>query len=195
MKKLHTRGFTIIELLIATVIFSLVLLIITGAIIQFSKVYYKGVLTSKTQEVARSIVDEMSRSAQFSKTKSQSPPATNQAWCFGNNRFSYTLKKRLVPGQAVLRTDSAANGSCGYNGGVGTRELMGEGMQLLKLDVIEDAASGQITITAVVAYGADTDINIDNMNPANSSCKALTLGGQYCAISTVTSTVTRRLGN
>ncbi len=198
MKKLHTRGFTIIELLIATVAFSAVLLVITGAIIQFSKIYYKGVVTSKTQEVARSIADEMSRAAQFSKTKTpvaNNPgivSATGQAWCFGDKRFNYILGKRFSTSQPVLNADTAPAGSCTYNP-ASSRELVSENMQLLRLDVTENG--DKVSVTVTVAYGASTDINIDTSNPANSSCKTIRLGGQYCAISTVTNIVTRRLGS
>jgi prepilin-type N-terminal cleavage/methylation domain-containing protein len=90
MKKTNNKGFTIIELLIATVTFSVILLIITGAIIQFSKVYYKGVVSSRTQEAARSVVDEVSKAAQFSPDfKEDTNAAGGLAWCFGNKRFSF----------------------------------------------------------------------------------------------------------
>lgn len=194
MRRLQSRGFTIIELLIATVTFSLILLVITAAIIQFSKVYYKGVVTSKTQEVARSIADEVARSAQFSSKYSSSIGPTNKARCFGDRRFSYVLNEMPSSSQRSVVADTSASCTADLSALTSARrELLGENMQLLALDVITSGGGKEFTITVTVAYGNDTDM--DSPNSPNASCKQLTLGGQFCAVSTVTSTVTRRLGN
>ena len=66
MKKLNTRGFTIIELMIAATVFSIILLGASSAIIQIGRMYYKGVISSRTQNVTRTIMDDLSRAVQFS---------------------------------------------------------------------------------------------------------------------------------
>lgn len=188
MKKLNSRGFTIIELLIATVIFSLILLIITGAIIQFSKIYYKGVATSKTQEVARSIVDEVSRAAQFTSESVKKDTAAldpSGAWCLGDKRFSYKKNAVLSGTDKILIADTSTSSACTVDltlSPVTDRELMGDNMKLLTFDVVE--AGEVITITVTVGYGSDA---------ATTGCPAISLGGQYCAVNSITSTVTRRL--
>lgn len=60
------RGFTIIELLIAVTVFSMVLILITTGVLRFTRQYYKGVIEGQTQDVARSIIDDITRSVQFS---------------------------------------------------------------------------------------------------------------------------------
>jgi prepilin-type N-terminal cleavage/methylation domain-containing protein len=67
------KGFTIIELMISTIIFSLVLLGATAAIVQIGKQYYKGVTISRTQEVARSTVEEISQSLQYTSRDIKAP--------------------------------------------------------------------------------------------------------------------------
>ncbi len=57
LKRQH--GFTIIELMIATTIFSLVLMISLGAIMTITRMYYQGTLQAKTQNRVREIVDEI----------------------------------------------------------------------------------------------------------------------------------------
>jgi prepilin-type N-terminal cleavage/methylation domain-containing protein len=64
-KRSQQKGFTIIELMISTVIFSLVLLAASAAIIQIGKKYSRGITYTRTQEVARSTVDEIAQSLQF----------------------------------------------------------------------------------------------------------------------------------
>lgn len=183
MKQLNVRGFTIIELLIAIVSFSLVLLIITGAIIQFSKVYYHGVITSKTQEVARTIAEDIARSAQFS------PGVEEDAGCYllGSQRYSYTIEQLRDETTPVLRVDSAQ--SCDDPIGTDATEMMGENMQLRFIDVATDPDNPSVrTITVTTAYGDDVE-----GTGVNSQCPAISLGGQFCAVSTITNTITTRL--
>ncbi len=84
MKKRRTQsGFTIIEMLIATVVFSLVLLILSFGIIQIGRAYYKGTIQSRTQETARNIIDEISRGIQYSgeTIMTTQPDSLNPASC------------------------------------------------------------------------------------------------------------------
>lgn len=179
MKKMNTKGFTIIELLIATVTFALILLIITAAIIQFSKVYYKGVATSKTQEVARSIADDMSRAAQFSTSFNGSSPGV---YCFGDKRYSFNIDTITQP---VLIADVSASCTKKLSLVPATdRELIGENMKLLRLSAIE--VGDTITIEVTVAFG-------DAPTAISPTCPLISVGGQFCAVSTIQSTVTRRL--
>ena len=64
-KRAEQNGFTIIELLIATTVFSLILLISVAGILQISRMYYRGVTQSRTQETARSIIDEVGEAIRF----------------------------------------------------------------------------------------------------------------------------------
>lgn len=97
-------GFTIVELIIATVIFSAILLICTTGIIQIGRFYYKGITSAKTQEVARSTIDDISRSIQFSNDDVRPLPnpasatyggATYYSWCVGEIRYSFILNSQL----------------------------------------------------------------------------------------------------
>lgn len=182
MKKIDHKGFTIIELLIATVTFSVILLIVSGAIIQFSRVYYRGVITSKTQEVARSVVDEVARTAQFSSYLD----SVDGVYCLGDRRFRYVLNQVRTETNRVLISDvSLANCNPDISeNSDDDRELLADNMQLLDFKV-EDKGVNQFDVSVTVAYG--TDVNEDG------TCPALSLGGQYCAVSTVKSTVTKRL--
>lgn len=61
----HQAGFTIIELMIATLIFSTILIILTFSVLAASEHYYKGVVQSEVQNTARSIMSTLSTSVQF----------------------------------------------------------------------------------------------------------------------------------
>ncbi len=108
MKK---RGFTIIELMIATAIFSVILLLCMAAIMQITRLYYRGVTQANTQEVARAILDEFSQAVQFSNNEifvpsgDEANPAGPEVpvgedplsfICLGNKRYSFMLDRQLV---------------------------------------------------------------------------------------------------
>lgn len=185
MSKKHQQGFTIIELLIAIVTFSLVLLVVTGAIIQFSKVYYKGVATSKTQEAVRLVSEDMTRAAQFSKSAVTSVPGV---YCFGDKRYRYDIGNTPSKGIGLI-ADESSNCDTSSPGKTDSRQLLGENMKLLRLDVTQ--APDKVTMKLIIGYGEDITPSADPL--VIPSCPAVIVGGNFCAVGAITNTVTRRL--
>ena len=100
MKKLESAGFTIIELMIATAVFAIILVITTTTIIGISDSYIKGSTQDQTQQSARQALTDISQDIQFSQvngttavTASSSPDV--YYFCVGNNVYVYTLDKEL----------------------------------------------------------------------------------------------------
>lgn len=89
------RGFTLVELMIATSIFSLVLLVGLNGFFQIGKIYYKGVITTQTQATAQKVMDDMTFGLQFAANAIVPPtPAggANQGYmCIGGTRYTYFL--------------------------------------------------------------------------------------------------------
>lgn len=102
------RGFTLVELLIAMAVFASMLLICSYGLIQITRVYYKAARSSKTQETARSITDDISQNIQLSvQSPFLTPPgptiSTNYTpegggptvivnskfFCIGRTRYTY----------------------------------------------------------------------------------------------------------
>jgi prepilin-type N-terminal cleavage/methylation domain-containing protein len=178
MKRVNNKGFTIIELLIATVIFSLILLVITGAIVQFGRIYYRGIVQSRTQERSRAITESIAKNLQFSHKSSFS--STPGCYTVGNQ--SYTFNEPLPSNTLLLK-----NGGCDASGGT---QLLGERMQLVALDVADPTSTGSYTVHARVVYGAAEDFESDDVTKP---CKPIIIGGQFCAVSELTTTVVSRL--
>jgi prepilin-type N-terminal cleavage/methylation domain-containing protein len=200
MKKLHKSGFTIIELLIATVVFSVVLLIVTTGIVQFGRIYYKGVIQSRTQERARAIVEDISQNLQFSGTNLSGNQVVNPGYiCAGNRVYTYTKYQKLSSNQRVLVAQSGApcamytpmqSGSPLPALLTNATELAGDNMILLDLSVTQQTSDiFQVHIRLAYA-GSTTDLT--SLTPTG-TCKGLKVGGQFCAISELTTTVSRRL--
>jgi prepilin-type N-terminal cleavage/methylation domain-containing protein len=100
-------GFTILELMISTVVFSVLLLLAASMLVQIGRLYYKGVVSSRTQETTRTITDDIGRTLQFTSEKvfvgtprtvagPQGPVQVN-AFCIGKVRYSYIINGQVNP--------------------------------------------------------------------------------------------------
>ncbi len=108
------QGFTIVELLFSTAIFSAVLMLCLTALVQIGRMYYKGVTTAQTQQAARSVLDELSQGMQFSGDNIQAPTSLTGGvaplgpmiavagdvkanavgyFCIGNTRYTFAMDR------------------------------------------------------------------------------------------------------
>jgi prepilin-type N-terminal cleavage/methylation domain-containing protein len=195
MKK--SAGFTIIELMIATSIFSILLLVCSFALIQIARSYYKGVTSSQTQDAARSIVDQISQGIQFSGNNIATtptslppplPPSTGSSYifCIGDQRYSVQLNQEVESnptppdqGYHALVVDTypgCTSGSMSQNlnsNSVLGRELLPTNMRLSKLSVTQ--VPGQTNLYSInvrVVYGDSNLLCSPIANDCNSSSQS-----------------------
>jgi prepilin-type N-terminal cleavage/methylation domain-containing protein len=196
MKKMNKlqNGFTIIELLIATTIFTFFLFLFSSMIIRIGQLYTKGIISSRTQEASRSIVTEIGRAIQFS---GGTPSWDATHVCAGNESYTFTLGKQLNESGAFTYPDQishvlvASQSGCGAPTSGPQRELMGENMRLSNLTVSGSALTGLYTIKVRVVYGDAPFLNFPNAT--NAECKNGDQGPEFCAASEFTVTVQKRL--
>jgi type II secretory pathway pseudopilin PulG len=214
-------GFTIVELMIATLVFSVILLVVTYGVISFTKNYYKGVNSSTTQNTARNVIDAVSQAIEtgqstLSTSSAASSGGTVDTYCFGNTQFDYILNSELgvATSDALVESPSSSSGGCatitspGSNG----QELLGPHLRLLKFDIqkvngLAAASLPAYTITVQVAYGDNDQLcNSSATNDCTSSgnsthledpgatdtCKPGT-GSQFCDVTQLSTTVQMRI--
>lgn len=192
-KQRNQQGFTIVELLIATLVFSVVLLVVTIGIIQITRVYYKGITESNTQNTARTLMDTITQGIQFSGGNvTTTSGAGTKAFCIGNQQFSYkTGTKMTDTSGGIVRLNSAPNctSATAVNLAGGT-EFMSPKMRLSNLQV-DSLGNNLYRVQIRVVYGDDDLLN----NPASTaaSCRGAIAGSQFCSISELTSTVVKRV--
>lgn len=120
-RRLDQKGFTVLELMIATMVFGVMMLIATTGMIQIGRAYYKGVVIARTQEAARSVMEDITRTIQFGgaaetiadETKGSPAPGalvlgngfSAKAICVGNQRYTYVIGRQLKSGQHALWYD------------------------------------------------------------------------------------------
>ena len=220
MKNTRQSGFTIVELMISTVIFSMILLILTTGVISFTRSYYKGITETSTQRVARVISDDITQGIQSSSMAYASVTKVG-AWsgfCIGDVGYVYQLGLQLSESSPdsnkhqasqVLLKGNAGNGCSGYtsdllytklNNGLSaaprtTEEMLAPSMRLANLDITIVPKSsivdtGIYSVLVNVVYG-DDDL-LTNPTGISPSCNADS-GSQFCAISGLSTVVQKRI--
>jgi prepilin-type N-terminal cleavage/methylation domain-containing protein len=97
LKKNNSNGFTIIELMIATIVFSMVLVVLLASFMQIGRMFYKGVSLSNTNEATRTLVEDLVTDVRFfAQTPISCDPTSTcsgvkKYFCVGNNRYTYIL--------------------------------------------------------------------------------------------------------
>lgn len=214
--RLRQYGFTVVEMLVALAVFSVVLVVVTAAIIQISRVYYKGVTESRVQTAARSIMDTVSQSIQFgggaiTDTVASPTPGASYAFCVNNLEYSYRPGYKLVDGTPgtnqtrhgmVVRTVAGCiGGTSGQNlsgASVTGRELLSPNMRLSKM-VVKNVGPNLYQVQVRVVYG-DDDLLFSPASPASptgmlaqdATCRGKA-GRQFCAFSELNTAVISRV--
>ncbi len=210
-KKKDQNGFTILEMMIATGVFSVVLLLCATAIVQVGRLFYKGVIIDRTQLAARTAIDDVSGSIQFGaeslnffRSGSQTfSGVTVRSYCLGQVRYSYApgdyARGATASGRIphILWKDKYTLSGCppvdltssSISGG---QELAGDAMRLSRFVVTAPPlATGVYAIELTMSYGATTDLYV--AASGYTQCIGDRIGGQFCAVSSITTNAVKRL--
>ena len=209
----HTQaGFTIIELLIATAVFSVILIIVTTGIMAFTEDYYRGINESNAQSIARTILNDIAQGIQFGSATNGYVQTTNLSTpeggiCINNVLYSYVLGKEVEPTPSSSQTPHAmvlqASPDCSSATdaidvtnlttlSAGQQELLTTNMRLANLSVTTLSASypQAYQIDVRVVYGDDDLLS----NPTQPTASCINgAGSQFCAVSDLSTVVEKRL--
>ena len=180
--KKGSGGFTIVELLMATAVFSLVLLVAVIGFIQVGKMFYKSVEIGKTSDTAGNILDSVTTDFRSVGSGDLMPDIANPPLipnsgnetgylCIGSHRYTYFLSE-YQPGSIInlnsplspvglIRDDISLNSSClspynagSYTWGPGAQQMLGDGMSLGKFYISQpNAASFPALYQVKIAVG------------------------------------------
>lgn len=187
-----SAGFTIVELMIATTVFSVVLLLCTYGLVSIGRTYYKGVTTSRAQTTARSISDNIARSVQYGGKISGSLTGSSGQICIGKARYTYVAPTAPNYDNSSLKYDEPAN--CAAPLSATYRELLPKGLRMSSLKVYQAppvTATTPYTITVRVTSG-DHDLFSGPNGSIDGSCKG-GAGLQFCAVSNIETQASPRI--
>lgn len=153
------QGFTIVELMIATMVFSVILVVITTGVLKFTNSYYKGLNSSATQTTARNLITSITQGVQYagnSQLAVQIPHPTDitkGVVCVGNVHYYYTLGSLAGSGYGVYETSQTDITNCdptttfaAMQADPTGRELLAPHMRLTDIHVGRNAAAPATTL-------------------------------------------------
>jgi len=196
IKKLDDDGFTIVELLISTAVFTTILLIVTFGIIQISRMFTSGFIQTQTQNVAVSLSDQLTRDIEFSSASSiQTDQLVNIS---GTNYYyfcTYQFEYFYTPGGSLYKIPLATITNCQtpdtkWLSNSQTQNLLSSNMKVLNNSGFNDssqqsiinngASSGLYTINLDILYGNTTNL-VQNNKATLWICKPVVIVGPFCA--------------
>lgn len=221
VKRESQDGFTLLELLIASLVFSVILVSTVTVVIQMSKLYFKAVTTNKVQETTRSVTDSIGQKLQFTPELVASSTRTIagqtvSAYCIGTHRYSYVLNFQVDSNAGTftadhkvrhaLWQDDVASGCQPADLNLANpttdpsapglansgSEMLGQGMRLSKFSINCPGGGKLCTIEVGVLYGADDLVEPDPSSAVADHCQTI-IGSQWCASANLYTTVERRL--
>lgn len=197
--KINQKGFTIIELLIASAVFSVVVLGATAMIIQMSRLYYKGIIVSRTQTATRDLIESISRPIQYeSKSVAVMDRDGLYVLCVGSERYTFKIGAQQGSGMHAAWKDTVATSNDCQNGpdvdlsnpATSGRDMLSDNMRIQNIEVAEvlPGAPGLWNIKVTVIYGDD-----DLIDTATGLCKGQIAGSQWCSRVTYETKVFKRI--
>lgn len=207
LRKLNHKGFTILELMIATTVLTVILLLVTVMITGIGNLYYKGITLSQTQDTTRNIADQVTQDIKLNDKPPTTPTSavfsskTIYAQCVGTVRYSYIPAVQIGTDvgqiQHVLWRDSVGSGSACTpvnltqpTPSAGGSELVGPKSRLTAFSINASPSNASVFVVQVgVAFG-DTDLL--NVAGLATRCKGVT-GDQFCATDSLTTSVIQRI--
>ena len=107
-------GFTIVELLIATAVFSVVLMTALTGFLQIGRLFYQGVSNTQTQAVTSQIFEDTVGNFQTAANVSPAQSASGYTYyCIGSARYTYNIGKKVSLSDSPNHSSPAGGGNFG----------------------------------------------------------------------------------
>lgn len=203
MKGKNSSGFTITELLLATAVFSTVIIVALAAFLGIGRLFYKGVNMTQNQQTARNILDLVVSDIQSASTPIvvKDSSESRKYICIGSARYIYKIYNPVNLSDhddtakfGLLRDSVPGNSGCAdpYDGTNkfppnSPTELLANGMRLNAFSVTPDGCQSLCTASIDLATGDD-----DSSTPA-AECNSESASSQYCAKTQLTATASQGL--
>jgi len=216
-------GFTIVELLIATTVFSMVLMVLLYGVLSFTHAYYSGINASTTQDTARTIINSVAQSIEFSGSSILTSVSGNTYYfCTGGNTYYFILGS-MYDGATPTSGDPGLfvqPGTCTSSpnfSATGSKEMLEANMRITYFQLAQPSVSSRLyNVSIGLAYG-DSDLLCNNSkdgspggciggtlntqgisvigsNADDVVCKQ-TSGSEFCAHAGLSTTVSLRVAN
>lgn len=205
------NGFTLVELMLAIAFIGFLILFTVIASLQVMRTYNKGLAVKEINQTARTIVDEMGRAIRASTytainiTPNTAVPTQSRV-CIAGVSYVWNIAGQSVnkfsssgtPAVTFVRVNDAAGALCSPSGGVypnvdpaQAAPLLSNRVWVQNLTITKNSTTGLATISLQLSTTDDPTSPVLETIPGGVRCKG-TAGDQFCAVATLSTTVTMR---
>jgi prepilin-type N-terminal cleavage/methylation domain-containing protein len=182
-------GYTLIELIIAMAIFSMMLVIISVGVLQLMRIYQSGISSRNTQQNARLAMEQMVRAGRSAYKAAITGATNNSTVCFyiASGGQEYFIRS----GQLIQATLQSPSSPCDGTQILAQQAITGTDVIVTKLNGVLLGLSGSATdsLSAQLDLEIATGGGNGSFNGANCVVGA---GSQFCSITSLHSSVTLR---
>lgn len=202
MKKIYSKGFTIIEMLIASMVFTTVLLLCMDGITRIAKLYIKNASISRTNEFTKSLIEDLSQQIRYGSSlpKIISPATSTDPWLLCISGYAYRIQINVKAASSVQKKSDP---TCSlYSSVANFSDVDSVAPPAARILVFSVSNTGKVwDLNMRVALGDDDLMQDDTgkspatsgVNLSNVKCKSGSSGGEFCAVIPLSTTVTRRM--
>jgi prepilin-type N-terminal cleavage/methylation domain-containing protein len=190
-------GFTITELMIATAVFAVILVVAQTMFVQIGHLFYRGISITSTQETADHIFQDINGNFQTAPGVNFGNLGGYEYYCIGNTRYTYKINneidtsatpnyasdssgnygilKDVVPGAGQgcsTPCDSTSGSPCPVNTYKLSNpvELLGDKMRVEQFDICQSTSNSTLyNVTIVLAYGDDDSLVYTSASPPSTA--------------------------
>jgi prepilin-type N-terminal cleavage/methylation domain-containing protein len=218
IKSNKQTGFTLVELMIATVVFAVVIMVGMYGFIQISRFYTKSISIIRTQEAARNLMMDIANQFQltsgvFNKHEILEGGDGRSIICVGNKAYVYKINSVETSSNHALSSYLISPDTCPTRmvdlSDPNPINLLRPGARIIQLNITPypNATTGPLfNITVAVLYAP-----IDNATPQGTDliqvgttpddpnyyntwfCSSAVRGSEYCSLSRLTTSVYKRV--
>lgn len=215
----YSKGFTIVETLIAMAVFSVIMLVLVVGVMRMTTSYVRGVNTNNTQALTRNISEILTQELKFNTRLTTDGMSTEggapQFFCIGASKYIYAEGKKysdsIVRGVAnvglVVAPNPGTSCTTPTDSEIATgRQLLGNNTRIVQLNVTSPGAEGSARKLELGVALGDADL-LCAYNEDSSQCTTFTgdiasggevrcrsvQGSEFCAVSYLKSYVQRIL--
>ncbi len=187
MRKLRNdqSAFTIVELILALAIFGFVMVIITTGFTQIMRSYRQSLVSQRTQEAGRELINQLLKQAHTAKTLTITDAAGGdpiQYLCLGDIQYQYNADQNTLE-----QGSNTAGGAC--NSPTTTSPVIDqEGLQVSRFDIeAVESPSDKLLGFNVDLILATSENSL--LKPGAEACNPAVSGAHFCATTRITTSI------
>ncbi len=192
-KNANQKGFTIIELMIASMVFSVLIIMVSAVTLGVAKQYQKATYTAQLNDASRNVHQTISQTIGYGGDYSETSVDGYKVYCAGTTRLFYKPSTDTAINNGLYRQENTTD--CGDTINIALAEnLLPKNGFITEFSVNKIGANNAYNIKTTFKVGTvDMFETTPNIVKINNKCLPTLKGGDFCTEVTYTNVVVAKL--